>query len=169
MKINSNIFKSYDIRGIYPSELNEESAFEIGRAFARQNNVKKAIIGRDARLSSPLLFNELAKGILAEGGQVFDIGQTLTECLYFAVGNYGFDAGIMVTASHNPKDYNGFKMLKKAGNNLHGLCPLAVPDITCPIVLTPRSCIIESCTQLFLAPVSIKAIPIFGCGIVCPV
>src|SRR3990167_3325112 len=59
--------------------------------------------------------------------------------------------------------------LKKAGNNLHGLCPLAVPDITCPIVLTPRSCIIESCTQLFLAPVSIKAIPIFGCGIVCPV
>ncbi|OGZ78538.1 MAG: hypothetical protein A2358_03485 [Candidatus Staskawiczbacteria bacterium RIFOXYB1_FULL_37_44] len=118
MKINSNIFKSYDIRGIYPSELNEESAFEIGRAFARQNNVKKAIIGRDARLSSPLLFNELAKGILAEGGQVFDIGQTLTECLYFAVGNYGFDAGIMVTASHNPKDYNGFKMLKKAGNNI---------------------------------------------------
>ena len=116
--INPTIFKSYDIRGIYPSELNEEVAFEIGKAFIRQNNVKKVVLGHDARISSPALFKAFARGVLAEGGQICDIGQVLTECLYFAVGSYDFDAGIMVTASHNPKEYNGFKMIKKSGNNL---------------------------------------------------
>jgi len=118
MKINQAIFKSYDIRGIYPSELNEDIAFEIGRAFVRQNNVRQIAMGQDARISSPALFKALAKGILAEGGKVYDIGQVPTECLYFAVGNYDFDAGIMITASHNPKEYNGFKMIKKEGNNI---------------------------------------------------
>lgn len=118
MKINTGIFKSYDIRGIYPSELNEDTAFEIGRAFARQNSVKKVVFGHDSRTSSPALFGALARGVFAEGGQIFNIGQVPTECLYFAVGTYDFDAGIMVTASHNPKEYNGAKMIKKIDKNI---------------------------------------------------
>lgn len=116
--INQDIFKSYDVRGIYPAELNEGSAFNIGRAFARQNKAKRVVLGHDARLSSPVLFKALAAGILAEGAQTCDIGRVPTECLYFAVGNYDFDAGIMITASHNPKEYNGFKMLKKVENSI---------------------------------------------------
>jgi len=118
MKINPSIFKSYDVRGVYPKELNEEAAFEIGRAFVRHSGVKNTVLAHDARVSSPVLFKALARGILAEGGQVCDVGQTPTECLYFAVGNYDFDSGIMVTASHNPKEYNGFKMLKRIGGNI---------------------------------------------------
>jgi len=111
MKINPSIFKSYDVRGIYPKELNEDSAFEIGRAFVRHTGAKKIVLCHDARISSPALFKALARGILAEKAFVYDGGQAPTECLYFAVGNYDFDSGIMVTASHNPKEYNGFKML----------------------------------------------------------
>ena len=118
MEINQSIFKSYDVRGIYPLELNEDAAFEIGRAFARQSQAKKIVIGHDARLSSLALFKALAAGIFAENVKVYDIGQVLTECLYFAVGNYDFPAGIMITASHNPKDYNGFKMLVKKGKDI---------------------------------------------------
>ncbi len=118
MKINPIIFKSYDIRGIYPKELNEDTAYSIGRAFARQTGAKKIAIGRDARLASPKLFLAIAKGIFDEGAKIYDIGQVPTECLYFAVGNYDFDAGIMVTASHNPKEYDGFKLVKKEGDNI---------------------------------------------------
>jgi phosphomannomutase len=115
MEINQSIFKSYDIRGIYPSELNEDVAFEIGRAFVRQTAAKKVVIGRDARLASPALFKALIKGVIDQGANAYDICQVPTECLYFAVGNYDFDAGVMVTASHNPKEYDGFKMVKKDG------------------------------------------------------
>jgi phosphomannomutase len=118
MKINSDIFKSYDVRGIFPSELNEDTAFEIGRAFVRQNSAKKVVLGQDARTSSPALFKALTKGVLAEGAKVYDIGQVPTECLYFALANYDFDSGIMITASHNPKEYNGFKMIKKTDATL---------------------------------------------------
>lgn len=111
MQINPTIFKSYDIRGIYPEELNKEVAYEIGRNFVKYTGSKKIAVARDARLSSETLFNSLAKGITDQGADVFDIGQAPTECLYFSVGFYDFDAGIMLTASHNPKEYNGFKML----------------------------------------------------------
>jgi len=116
--INESIFKSYDVRGIYPSELNEESAFDIGQAFAKYSGAKRAVIGHDARISSPALFKAISRGIQAEDVQIYDIGQTPTECLYFALGNYDFDAGVMITASHNPKEYNGFKMIKKTGSGL---------------------------------------------------
>jgi len=116
--INKDIFKSYDIRGIYPSELDKDAAFAIGAAFIRQTKAKKVAIGRDARLSGVDLFKALAEGIISEGGQVYDIGQVPTECLYFSVGSYDFDAGIMITASHNPKEYNGFKMLVKNDNQI---------------------------------------------------
>ncbi|OGZ65028.1 MAG: hypothetical protein A2998_01885 [Candidatus Staskawiczbacteria bacterium RIFCSPLOWO2_01_FULL_37_25b] len=118
MKINPDIFKSYDIRGIYPQELNEEAAFYIGRSFVGFCGAKKVAVGQDARVSSKALFKALATGIQAGGAEVYDIGQVPTECLYFSVGNYDFDAGIMITASHNPKEYNGFKIVKKEGSNI---------------------------------------------------
>ncbi len=118
MKINPEIFKSYDIRGVYPSDLNEESAFAIGRGFIEKTKAKQVVMGYDARLSSPVLFKAFATGVHSRGAKVFDIGQVPTECVYFAVGNYDFPAGVMVTASHNPKEYNGFKMLHKTGNDI---------------------------------------------------
>src|SRR3989344_3667177 len=118
MEINKSIFKSYDIRGIYPKELNEEAAFNIGKSFVESCSAKKVAVGQDARVSSPVIFKALTSGIQAGGAEVYDVGQVPTECLYFAVGAYDFDAGIMVTASHNPKEYNGFKMLKKTGKDI---------------------------------------------------
>lgn len=118
MKINPIIFKSNDIRGVYPSELNEEAIYDIARSFVKYTGAKKVAIGRDVRLSSETLFSSLAKGISHQGAGVYDIGQAPTECLYFAVGNYDFDAGIMLTASHNPKEFNGLKMIKKNGNDI---------------------------------------------------
>lgn len=115
--INQTIFKSYDVRGIYPSELDDQTAYLIGRAFVRHAGAYKALTAFDARLSSPTLLKNIVDGMAAEGVQVCNVGQLPTECLYFALGFYDFDAGIMVTASHNPKEYNGFKMIKKIGSN----------------------------------------------------
>jgi phosphomannomutase len=111
MKINPNIFKSYDIRGIYPDEINEDAIYKIGMSFVKYTGVKNVVVSRDARLSSNSLSEALIRGIKHSSAAVYDIGQTPTECLYFAVGNYEFDSGIMITASHNPKEYNGLKML----------------------------------------------------------
>src|SRR3989344_258000 len=116
--INSSIFKSYDVRGIYPSELNEEASFAVGRAFVKHTGVKKVVVGYDARLSSPALFGALTEGLLAGGAQVTSIGQTPTEGLYFAVASYDFDGGIMITASHNPKEYNWFKTMTASGGDI---------------------------------------------------
>lgn len=116
--IHKEIFKSYDVRGIYPSELNEEAGFVIGRAFAKHTGAKNVVVGYDARLSSPALFKALTQGLLTEGLKVTSIGQTPTEGLYFAVASYDFDAGIMITASHNPKEYNGFKTMVKRGDDI---------------------------------------------------
>jgi len=118
MEINKSIFKSYDIRGVYPAELNEEVAFNIGVAFAKMTGAKKIVVCNDARISVPELLQGLAKGVISEGGELYYLGQLPTECLYFAVGFYDFPAGIMITASHNPKEYNGFKMIRKAGENI---------------------------------------------------
>ncbi len=114
-KINPSIFRSYDIRGIYPSEVNKKTAYEIGQAFARLTGAKKVLVGRDTRLSSPVLSKFLIKGLADQGADVYDIGKIPTECIYFSVGKYNCGGGITVTASHNPKNYNGFKMVKKNG------------------------------------------------------
>lgn len=118
MDINPSIFKSYDIRGIYPEELNEEAAFDIARSFLKFTGAKNIVVGQDTRVSSPALFKAITEGVTAQGGKIYDIGTCPTECLYFSVGNYDYDAGIMITASHNPREYNGFKMLRKNGANL---------------------------------------------------
>ena len=116
--INQNIFKSYDIRGVYPEELDKKTAFLIGRAFVRKTGAKDVVVGYDARLSSIELMKAFEEGVASEGSKVTTIGQAPSECLYFAAGYYSFDAGVMITASHNPKEYNGFKMTVKNGNNI---------------------------------------------------
>jgi phosphomannomutase len=117
--IDSKIFKAYDIRGIYPEELNEEAAYKIGAAFAlfiKKSSGKEnpeIVVGRDNRKSSDSLFEELKKGIIEQGANLIDIGLSTTPMVYFAVAEYNYDGGINVTASHNPKEYNGFKMVKE--------------------------------------------------------
>ncbi|MEK7124150.1 MAG: phosphomannomutase/phosphoglucomutase [Patescibacteria group bacterium] len=111
--MEQSIFRSYDIRGIYPSQLNEETALKVGRSFVEHAGAKKIAVGYDGRLSGPALLKSLSEGIILQGADVYDIGQTPTEGIYFTLGNYDFDGAIMVTASHNPKEYNGFKMLVK--------------------------------------------------------
>ena len=114
--LDSSIFKAYDIRGIYPSQFNEEAAYDIGRAyldFIREEEKiaePQIVIGRDARLSSDKIFKALAKGITDQGGDIFDIGYATTPMLYFGVNFLTAHGGIMITASHNPAQYNGLKM-----------------------------------------------------------
>ena len=114
--INSSIFKAYDIRGIYPQDFNEETAYDIGRAYldyirsAEKIEEPKIVVGRDARLSSPAIFKGLTEGIINQGADVFDIGFATTPMLYFAINFLGAQGGIMITASHNPPEYNGLKM-----------------------------------------------------------
>jgi len=113
MKINQSIFKSYDIRGIYPTELDENSAYLIGRAFARKAKAKKITVGYDMRLSGPVIKKAFINGIIDEGVNVKDIGMVPVDAVYYMVGKMGDEAGVMITASHNPKEYNGFKMVLK--------------------------------------------------------
>jgi len=113
MEINSKIFKAYDIRGSYPKELDENSAYLIGRAFARRAGAKKVTVGCDMRLSGSALKKAFINGITGEGINVKDIGLVPVDAVYYMVGKMGDEAGVMITASHNPKDDNGFKMVLK--------------------------------------------------------
>jgi len=115
----SNIFKAYDIRGIYPSELDETLAYKIGRAFTTilQKEEKKTdlsiVVSSDMRLSSPQLKQNIMQGITDQGAHVIDIGMASTPTFYFTVAQYNYDGGLIVSASHNPKEYNGCKMVRK--------------------------------------------------------
>jgi phosphomannomutase len=104
-----SIFKAYDIRGIYPDELDEEIAHGIGNCFAQIIEGKRILTSRDMRASSKSLQDALIRGICEAGKDVTNIGLASTPMMNFAVGKFGFDGGIQVTASHNPKEYNGFK------------------------------------------------------------
>lgn len=111
MQINPSIFKAYDIRGVYPQDLNEGIAYQIGKALVVFTNAKTVVVGRDARLSSPALFEAVSRGIVEQGAKMVDIGIVSTPMFNFAVAEHAeHEAGIMVTASHNPKEYNGFKL-----------------------------------------------------------
>ena len=119
MKIDPTIFKAYDIRGIYPKQLNPTIAYRIGLAYShllkQENPGKKLniIIANDMRLSSPQLKKSLIKGILDSGINITDIGLASTPTFYFAVGYYKHHGGIQISASHNPKDWNGFKVKRQ--------------------------------------------------------
>jgi len=106
-------FKAYDIRGKVPSELNTDLAYKIGRAYAKHQNAKSVVIGRDVRESSPILAEALAKGLTDAGCNVIDLGLCGTEMIYYGTPHLDADGGIMITASHNPPEYNGLKFVKK--------------------------------------------------------
>ncbi|MCU0722341.1 MAG: phosphomannomutase/phosphoglucomutase [Planctomycetes bacterium] len=106
------IFKAYDVRGVYPDELDEKTAEAIGRAFAKYIGKSPIAAGRDIRLSSPALEAALVRGMTAAGADVLDLGMISTPMLYFGVGKHAAEGGVTVTASHNPGKYNGFKMCK---------------------------------------------------------
>jgi len=114
-KINLSIFHEYDIRGIYPDDFNKEIAMQIGRVFADYTQAKKILIGRDARLSGQDIFDGLTHGLIEQGVDVFDADLVPIDFIYSMTAKNNYDAGIMITASHNPKEYNGLKMFKYSG------------------------------------------------------
>jgi phosphomannomutase len=119
MNLNPSIFKAYDIRGIYPTDLDEKVAYRVGRAFAVLLEARRVIVGRDMRLSGPSLMAAVMRGLTDEGADVVDIGMVSTDQYYFACATLGLP-GMMVTASHNPKAYNGFKMVRRMPYLLSG-------------------------------------------------
>ncbi len=112
------IFKNYDIRGLYPEQINEEVAYSIGRAFASHLKCKTVAVGRDGRIGNEEMFRGFSKGLIDQGCNVTDFGQISTDMIYFAVGQYNFDAGCMITASHNPKEWNGLKFVGKGASGI---------------------------------------------------
>jgi len=118
MEIKS--FKAYDIRGRIPDELNSEIAYRIGRAYAIFLQPEKVVVGHDIRLSSPEICNALVDGLTDGGVNVFHIGECGTEEIYFATSHFNMDGGIVVTASHNPKDYNGMKLVREDSKPISG-------------------------------------------------
>jgi phosphomannomutase len=110
---DTSIFKSYDVRGIVGSQLTPETAYLIGRAFVQALGRTNICIGRDMRPSGPDLLDALARGATEAGADVTRLGMISTDALYFAVGKYGFDGGVMITASHNPAEYNGLKFCRE--------------------------------------------------------
>lgn len=118
--IKRDAFKAYDIRGRVPDELNEEVAYRIGRSFAELFAARSVVVGRDVRLSSEALTKALVRGLIDMGCDVVDIGLCGTEMVYFATAHLGVDGGIMVTASHNPMDYNGMKLVSKGSRPISG-------------------------------------------------
>jgi phosphomannomutase len=111
--LDPKVFKAYDVRGLYPSELDEDGAYRIGRAYVEQFEPRRIAVGRDMRLSSPAIAEAAIRGASDGGCDVVDVGQVGTEMVYFAVGELGLDGGIAVTASHNPKDYTGMKIVRR--------------------------------------------------------
>lgn len=141
-----NAFKAYDIRGKMPEELNENIAYHIGRGLAQTSQINQAILGMDSRLTSPLLLKAVAAGLMDEGVSCRSLGLCGTEEVYYAAGEGRADIGIMITASHNPMEYNGMKFVKKGGepfdpkndlaaveefvlNNLSNPAPESFPEI----------------------------------------
>jgi phosphomannomutase len=111
--LDPKVFKAYDVRGIYPSELDEEGAYAISRAYVEHFEPRRIAVGRDMRLSAPTMAEATIRGAAEGGADVVDIGLVGTEMVYFAVGELGLDGGIAVTASHNPKEYTGMKIVRR--------------------------------------------------------
>jgi phosphomannomutase len=113
MALDPKAFKAYDVRGIYPSELDEAGAYAIGRAYVEQFEPKTIAVGHDARVSSPSMAKAVIQGAAEGGAEVKDVGMIGTEMLYIGVGELDLDGGVLVTASHNPKEYTGTKIVRR--------------------------------------------------------
>ena len=120
MKVDASIFKAYDIRGLYPAELTGEVARRVGRAFVDYLGAKRIVVGHDARLSSPEIALGFIRGARSQGASVVDIGCVGTDMMYFFSAKNEMDGGAIITASHNPKDWNGIKMVGKGAYALSG-------------------------------------------------
>ena len=120
MRIDTGIFKAYDVRGLYPSEIDEAVAREIGRGYVTYLQAKRIGVSRDMRLSSPALAAAFIEGARMQGADVIDYGMLGTDQMYFAVVDDGLDGGAQITASHNPKQYNGIKMVRTGAQPLSG-------------------------------------------------
>jgi phosphomannomutase/phosphomannomutase/phosphoglucomutase len=137
--MNLSCFKAYDIRGRLPHELNDDIAYRIGRVYAEFLKPKRVVVGRDVRLSSESLCRSLSAGLTDGGADVFDIGLCGTEKIYFATFHAQMDGGIMVTASHNPMDYNGMKLVRDGSkpisgdSGLHAIRELAEKNVFAPV------------------------------------
>jgi phosphomannomutase len=111
--LDPKVFKAYDIRGIYPDDLDEAGAYAVGRAYVEQFEPRRLAVGHDMRLSSPQMSAAVIRGASDAGAEVLDLGLVGTEMVYFAVGSLGLEGGAMVTASHNPKEYTGMKLVRR--------------------------------------------------------
>ena len=125
MSINPSIFKAYDVRGLYPSEVNEDAARLIGRGFVAYLNAKRIAVSRDMRLSSPSVAAAFIDGAREQGADVVDYGMLGTDMMYYAVARDGHDGGAQITASHNPREYNGIKLVRREAFPLSGEAGLA--------------------------------------------
>jgi phosphomannomutase len=120
MNVEPSIFKAYDIRGLYPSQLTAEVARRVGRAFVDYLGAKRIVVGHDARLSSPELSAAFIRGARSQGASVVDIGRVGTDMMYYYSARHALDGGAIITASHNPKEWNGIKMVRQGAYALSG-------------------------------------------------
>ena len=118
--VDASIFKAYDVRGLYPREINAEVARRIGRAYVDYLGAKRIAVGRDVRSSSPEISAAFVRGARSQGAEVVDIGVVGTDMLYYYVASRGLDGGAIITASHNPPEYNGIKMTRQGASALSG-------------------------------------------------
>ncbi len=123
--LDAKVFKAYDVRGVYPEELDEQGAYAVGRAYVEEFEPRRITVGRDMRESAPAMARAVIDGAADGGADVLDIGMVGTEMLYFAVGELGLDGGICVTASHNPKEYTGMKIVRRGALPVGGDSGLA--------------------------------------------
>ncbi len=123
--LDPSVFKAYDVRGIYPSELDEDGAYRVARAYAEHFEPRGAAVGHDMRLSSPSVFAAVVNGLADAGTEVVELGLVGTEMLYHAVSELALDGGICVTASHNPKEYTGMKIVRRGALPVGGDSGLA--------------------------------------------
>jgi phosphomannomutase len=123
--LDPSVFKAYDVRGIYPSELDEDGAYRVARAYAEHFEPRTVAVGRDMRLSSPTVYEAVTNGIAEAGADAVTLGLIGTEMLYHAVSELGLDGGITVTASHNPKEYTGMKIVRRGALPVGGDSGLA--------------------------------------------
>jgi phosphomannomutase len=123
--LDPKVFKAYDVRGLYAAELDEDGAYRVGRAYVEHFEPRSIAVGRDMRLSSPTMAAAVIEGAADGGADVVDIGLVGTEMVYFAVADHGLDGGICVTASHNPKDYTGMKIVRRGALPVGGDSGLA--------------------------------------------
>jgi phosphomannomutase len=132
--LDPGVFKAYDVRGVVPDELDADGAYRIARAYVDEFEPTRIAVGHDMRLTSEELSEAAIRGALDAGCDVDDIGLAGTEMMYFAVGEYGYEGGFTITASHNPSRYNGLKMVRR------GALPVGGPDGNFPTTSPTRCC-----------------------------